>query len=210
MLAKRSAMEIFTPFSREVQRIWQEAFPNNEEASISFSGNTLVIKAETPGILDMLKTAVEEKFKRSKQRLKISNVIECGSAEDEISNATRRDVRILFPDSGFYLVIEKDSASVDKNTSFLEQIRSVVPNADGVFLTVINDVAIFQAAKPEMLFKTTDTIRRKLGIASDVMSVGTPEEIKFRAGVTDDIAKLLPTEGAYAVVRQKSADKPAA
>ena len=99
---------------------------------------------------------------------------------------------------------------MSESSKFLEEIRSAIPAATEIRLTVINDTAILQAENHGVLYQPTDAIWRKLGIVSDVLSVGTPEEIKFRTGVRGDITKLLPSSGAYAVIKQKSADKPAA
>ena len=96
-----------------------------------------------------------------------------------------------------------------ESLKFLEEIRRAIPESDDIRLTVLGDTAILQAEKHSDLYRPTNEIWKKLGIVSDVLRVGTPEEILFRK-TRNDIADLLPSDGAYAVVKQKSADKPAA
>jgi hypothetical protein len=97
-----------------------------------------------------------------------------------------------------------------ESPTFLEEVFSAMPEDSRIVMCsneFCEEVAVLQAADSSSLYFATNEIWRKLGIISDVFRVGTPEEIAFRA-TRKEIAELLPKEGAYAVIEQKSADKP--
>lgn len=95
---------------------------------------------------------------------------------------------------------------MSESPTFLEEVSNAMPEDSRIVMCsdeFCDEVVVLQADDGSPLYPATDKIWRKLGIVSNVLSVGTPEEMAFRA-TRKEIAELLPKEGAYAVIEKKA------
>lgn len=146
--------------------------------------------------------------------LRLSRIFEAGSCDTEefgqLLFYDRQLIGNLINSQANQMIIAKDFDLDDILRDFVEKIIDSLPS--GVIICPIKTregSVILHSREANELYHATNEVWKKLGIVSDVLLVGTQEEIKFRAGVTDDIAKLLPSSGAYAVIKQKSANESA-